>query len=70
MDGWRHSSGISTKFWQLKSWDKTRIPKPFSTIHIQFGNPFQGFKNSDNEVQEITEYINENYNNLDSHYKS
>lgn len=63
-------SGISTKFWQLKSWDKTRIPKPFSTIHIQFGNPFQGFKNSDNEVQEITEYINENYNNLDSHYKS
>ena len=27
-------STIPTKYWQLKSWDKFIIPKPFGTIHF------------------------------------
>lgn len=29
----------SDKFWELKTWDKMRIPKPFSTIDVDFGKP-------------------------------
>lgn len=27
------------KYWELKSWDKMQIPKPFATIHATFGAP-------------------------------
>ncbi len=33
---WRAKS-----YWELKSWDKLRIPKPFSTIEAEFGTPFK-----------------------------
>ena len=29
-------SCCASKYWRLPSWDKTMIPKPFSTIYIQF----------------------------------
>ena len=29
-------SGISNKYWTLPTWDKTKIPKPFSKIYIKF----------------------------------
>jgi len=29
-----------TSYWQLKSWDKFIIPKPFSTLDIFIGEPF------------------------------
>lgn len=29
----------SDKYWELKSWDKMQIPKPFSTIQASFGTP-------------------------------
>lgn len=29
----------SDKYWELKSWDKMQIPKPFSTINASFGTP-------------------------------
>ena len=28
--------GGSTKFWEIESWDRLRIPKPFGTIYIEF----------------------------------
>ncbi len=28
------------RFWELKSWDRLRIPKPFARIVIKFGTPF------------------------------
>jgi len=31
----------SDKFWQLKSWDKMRIPKPFSRINYYLSEPFK-----------------------------
>lgn len=29
----------SDRFWELNTWDKMQIPKPFSTIDIYFGEP-------------------------------
>ena len=29
-------SAVSSRFWSLPSWDKTIIPKPFSTIYVDF----------------------------------
>ena len=28
------------RYWELRSWDKFRIPKPFSKVHIRFQEPF------------------------------
>ncbi len=28
------------RFWELGSWDRTQIPKPFSTVAISVGEPF------------------------------
>jgi lysophospholipid acyltransferase (LPLAT)-like uncharacterized protein len=39
-------SWSSTKFWQLKSWDRMQIPKPFSTIQATFGTPISLSKES------------------------
>lgn len=36
----------SDKYWELKSWDKMQIPKPFSTIHATFGTPITLSKES------------------------
>lgn len=27
------------KYWQLRSWDRFRIPKPFSRVHVTFAEP-------------------------------
>jgi lysophospholipid acyltransferase (LPLAT)-like uncharacterized protein len=31
----------ASRQWQLKTWDRMRIPKPFSTIHVDFGQPIE-----------------------------
>ena len=43
------ASGTSAKYWTINSWDQTKIPKPFSTIHIQFSDPYNGVLNKENE---------------------
>jgi lysophospholipid acyltransferase (LPLAT)-like uncharacterized protein len=30
----------ATRHWTMKSWDRTQIPKPFSTVSIAMGEPF------------------------------
>ena len=58
-------SGTATKYWSLPSWDQTIIPKPFSTIHIQFARPFSGKVGSTyNESVVVSRYMNNNYNVL------
>ena len=57
-------SAAPSRFWTLKTWDRAIIPKPFSTIHIRFGDCFQGFKKEIDEVGDISEYINYNFNLL------
>lgn len=30
---------VATRYWALPSWDRLRIPWPFSTIHVYYGEP-------------------------------
>lgn len=38
------------RFWSLKSWDRTQIPKPFSTVAISVGEPFYVPRDADETV--------------------
>ena len=62
-------SAVPSSFWTLKTWDSAIIPKPFSTIHVRFGDCFVGFKKENAEVKEISEYINYNFNLLNEKLK-
>ena len=55
-------TGEAERFWSLPSWDNTIIPKPFSTIHIQYSAPLQYTGDTDSAA--VTEYINKNYSLL------
>lgn len=52
-------TGEAERYWSLPSWDKTIIPKPFSTIHIQYAKPLE-YSDKTNS-KDVTEYINKNY---------
>jgi lysophospholipid acyltransferase (LPLAT)-like uncharacterized protein len=28
-----------SRAWELATWDRKRLPRPFSTIHVRFGAP-------------------------------
>ena len=59
----------ASKYWKLQSWDQTIIPKPFSTIYIQFSKPLDNNNISGNEVQVISDYITKNYHSLQNKIK-
>ena len=37
----------ASRHWTLKSWDRTQIPKPFSTVSIVVGEPFHVARDAD-----------------------
>lgn len=47
----------ATRCWQLKTWDKLIIPKPFSRIRVAFGNSLEFQKESKNTLVEETETL-------------
>ena len=48
------------KHWTLKSWDRTQIPKPFSTVSIVIGEPFYVPPDADNEkIEAARELLDE-----------
>ena len=55
----------STSFWKLQSWDKTYIPKPFSTIHVRFSAPLIYKTKKINEVEAVSDSLNEGLDSLD-----
>ena len=60
-------SSASTKFWEVKSWDKLRIPKPFGTVYINISKPLntnEDYKTITN-ANTLSNYLNENLNELD-----
>ena len=59
-------SGTATKYWILPSWDKTIIPKPFSTIHIQFATTLNNDSLLSNESAVVSKYMNDNFNDLNN----
>ena len=51
-------SAKASKYWRVGSWDKTFIPKPFSTVYILFSEPFD--KGLSANSKNITNFININ----------
>lgn len=43
---------IATKYWEFNSWDKFRLPKPFSRINVYYGEPILLGTDSDKESLE------------------
>ena len=41
----------ASRFWQLNTWDKMQIPKPFTTLHVTFGSPI-AFKKEVNTLEQ------------------
>ena len=44
-------AGHASRYWQLKSWDKTRIPKPFSTVTLYWSDEIDVERAKDKERQ-------------------
>tara|TARA_B100001250_G_scaffold409030_1_gene432545 strand:+ start:560 stop:1204 length:645 start_codon:yes stop_codon:yes gene_type:complete len=49
-------TGVSSKYFEFKTWDKLRIPKPFSTIDIHISKPLSIDKDKIEEVGDV-EYL-------------
>ena len=57
-------TGEASRYWKLPSWDGTIIPKPFSTIYIQFSEQLNDKNIVGQEVERVSNYITNNYNDL------
>ena len=42
----------ASKFWSLKSWDRTQVPQPFSTVALVVGEPIYVAADADAPVLE------------------
>jgi len=54
----------SSKYWRINSWDKTFIPKPFSTIDILFSFPEDNLEEVNSQA--VTDLINSNIKRLNN----
>jgi len=64
-------TATSSKFFEFNTWDKLRIPKPFSTIDIHISNPLPIDEDKINEtgdVEYLSTFINEFEQNIDKEY--
>ena len=61
----------STKYWEMKSWDRLRLPRPFGKIYVEFSDPMKidetayDVNNGDN----LTLFLNNHLNALDNTIK-
>jgi len=48
----------STRQWVFNSWDKHSFPKPFSTIHIRFGDPLTIERDAlEDDIERVTQDV-------------
>ena len=55
-------TGSATKYWQIKSWDRSMLPKPFGTIQLIVSPPLiisEKPKTAEKEVQILSEFMNQ-----------
>lgn len=55
----------ASRFWQLKTWDKLIIPKPFSRVRVVIGSPLTLEKESNLPVDEEVTKLEQELLNLD-----
>ena len=54
-------TGSATKYWQLKSWDRFMLPKPFGKIQLIVSTPLEiskKYNTSEKEIQHLSEFMN------------
>ena len=64
-------TATASKFLELKSWDKLRIPKPFGTINLHISAPLPLDENKINEsgdVEYLSDFMNEFEQKIDREY--
>ena len=54
-------TGSSTKYWQMKSWDRFMLPKPFGKIQLVISPPMDISNKSDTmeEIEYLSNFINQ-----------
>jgi len=63
----------SSKFFEFNTWDKFRIPKPFSTINIHLSTPLEIDEEKVSEVGDseyLTEFMNQFEKDVDQKYSN
>ena len=63
-------SATASQCWKLPSWDQTIIPKPFSTIYIQFAPAFIDNPPKTQEAEAISQYMMKNVFSLNKKTKN
>jgi lysophospholipid acyltransferase (LPLAT)-like uncharacterized protein len=53
-----------SQFWQLSTWDKFIIPKPFSKVHVSIGEPIRAEEHKDKDLGASAEIIQDRLNSL------
>ena len=61
--------GGSTKFWEIKSWDKLRLPKPFGTIYLEFSSPMDYSDDTSDNADMLTSFLNSHLSALENKIK-
>ena len=55
-------TGSATKYWQMKSWDRFMLPKPFGKIQLIVSPPLnitEELKTAEEEVQHLSDFMNQ-----------
>jgi lysophospholipid acyltransferase (LPLAT)-like uncharacterized protein len=52
-------SWAASRFWQLNTWDRILLPKPFSNIVIAFGSPIKVDRDTQDGQQHIQDALNQ-----------
>ena len=61
-------TGSATKYWQLKSWDRSMLPKPFGTIQLIISPPLiisEKLETAEKEVQLLSDFMNQHQDEAD-----
>ena len=61
-------TGSATKFWQMKSWDRFMLPKPFGRIDIMVSPPLEIAtppENNEEEIKLLSNYMNHYQDEVD-----
>ena len=61
-------TGSATKYWQLKSWDRFMLPKPFGRINIVVSPPMEintPPANNEEEVKLLSDFMNQYQDEVD-----
>ena len=61
-------TGSATKFWQINSWDRFMLPKPFGRIDIVVAPPLEIAtppENNEEEIKLLSNYMNHYQDEVD-----